>query len=211
MTPIQAKKLIASMAVCYPVNKLDDDGIAVYVRMILDLDYDAGNAAIARLIATCKFTPTIAEIREATLAIAIGEQRPGGHAWGEVTREAQRICNLSESEVCADPSLTKPRIADPVAVEAARSLGWAAIRNRLESDEVATRARFIELYDKLAATTRRSALTESLPSVQRFRALQEARRGALSGGAQLLGKLLLLPAVDNAEITDEEPRTKEAK
>lgn len=202
MTDLQAKKLIACMAVCFPTSKLDEDGIAVYVRMILDLEYDAANAAIARLIGTSKFTPTIAEIREAALAVESGEQRPGGHAWGEVCREAQRICNLSEAEICRDRSLAKPRIADPVAVEAARSLGWSAIRNRLASDEVATRARFIELYDKLAATNRRTQLTEGLPSVQRYRALQAQREHERLESAQTrLGKLLVLPVAIEGDGT----------
>lgn len=207
MTELQAEKLIASMAVCFPTNKLDDKGIAVYVRMILDLDHDAANAAIARLIATAKYTPMIAEIREATLAIVAGEQRPGGDAWGEVTREAKRICNLSDSEICADPTLSKPRIADAVAVQAARALGWAAIRNRLESDEVATRARFIELYDKLAATNRRTTLTETVPAVQRYRALQDQReqQNRIGGPAAPLGKLLAWPiiAADDNESESE--------
>jgi len=62
----------------------------VYERMLADLDYTAADAAMERLIATSMFLPTVAEIREATLAIRTGEVRPGGDAWGEVTRAIKR-------------------------------------------------------------------------------------------------------------------------
>lgn len=185
MTDGQVSKLVAVIAAAYPAAKGDAGTVAIYQRMLRDLDYVAASAAVERLIATNKWLPTVAEIREATLALDVGEVRPGGHAWGEVTREAMRICNLSDSEVTADPTVARPRIADAVAVEAARALGWLAIRNRLESDESAFRARFTDLYDKLAGQHRRAQLSESLPAMQRFRSLQasEADGRMLEAGA----------------------------
>lgn len=182
MTEAQISKLVAALAAAFPAAKGDGGTVAIYQRMLVDLDHSAANAAIERLIATSKWLPTIAEIREAALTLGVGEVRPGGHAWGEVTREATRICNLSDSEVASDPTVAHPRIADQVAVEAARSLGWLAIRNRLESDETAFRARFIELYDKLAGQHRRSQLSESLPAMQRFRSLQASDDKRLEAG-----------------------------
>lgn len=196
MEELHAKKLVAALAAAYPTNKLDDDSIRVYTRMLLDLDYDATNAAIARLVATCKFPPSIAEIREATLALVIGEVRAGGEAWGA----ALRLRSPRPVEQLVD--------LDPVMVECLDRLGlserdtaWRCgvevTRWRFEpgENEASDRARFIDLYDRMAAQRRKSEASEGLPAVQRFRALQEQRRRELTTGeAQPLGKLLVLPA-----------------
>ena len=68
------------------------------------------------------------------------------------------------------------------------------LRVELSDNEVADRARFIELYDQLAAQRRKAQASDSLPAVQRYRELQEQRRRELPEGEAIpLGKLLVLP------------------
>lgn len=182
MTDLQAKKLVAALAAAFPTNKLTDDSMAVYARLLIDLDYDAANASAARLIATSKFPPTVAEIREATLAMQHGEVRAGGEAWGDVLRAISRYGRYRTPG-------REFQFADPVVGECVAALKWRELCDS-ESQE-ADRARFIQLYDRLAAQRRRTELSEGLPAVQRYRELQEARKRELEGGeAQPIGKLL---------------------
>ena len=190
MTPeeakkLQVKKLVAVLIAAYPAGKFTAETVGVYERMLVDLDYEAANAAIARLLATSKFLPTIAEIREAALTAHTGEIRAGGEAWGEVIKAVGKHGRNRTPGVDF-------QLADPVTAECVASLGWRELCD--SENQPADRARFIELYDQLAARHRRSQLSESLPAMQRFRALQAKqqadRLAGRDGEAKPLGKLL---------------------
>lgn len=190
MTELQGKKLVASLIAAYPTTKITDESAAVYVRMLLDLDYEAANAAIARLVAVSKFPPAIVEIRESTLALQVGEQRPGGDAWGEVLKAIGRYGYTRTPGVDF-------QFSDPVIGECVAALKWRELCD--SENQEADRARFIELYDKLAGQHRRKQLSEGLPAMQRFRALQaasEQKRLSRSGEPTSLGKLISLPGGD---------------
>lgn len=167
MTSTEAKKLVVVLIASYPSTKATIDTVSVYERMLADLDYAAANAAVERLLATARFMPTIAEIRDAALTIERGEVRPGGDAWGEVLKAMGRYGYVRQPGVDF-------QFSDDVIGECVKALNW---RELCESENLqADRARFIELYDKLAATARRRVLSEHLPAAQRFRALREAQQ-----------------------------------
>lgn len=190
MTELQGKKLVASLIAAYPTSKITDESAAVYARMLLDLDYEAASAAVARLVAVSKFPPSIAEIREATLTLNVGEQRPGGEAWGEVLKAIGRYGYMRTPGVDF-------QFSDPVIGECVAALKWRELCD--SENQEADRARFIELYDKLAGQHRRKQLSEGLPAMQRFRALQaanEQKRLERSGEPVALGKLLRIPGGD---------------
>jgi len=163
MTKPEVAKLLAVIMAAFPFSKLSDASSVIYERMLADLDYPAANAAVERLLATARMPPTIAEIRDATLTMQTGEVRPGGDAWGEVLAAIGRF---GRGRVPG----TDFRFKDPVTARCVTALGW---RELCDSEMVtADRARFIELYDRLAAMVRRSQLSDHLPAAQRFRALQ---------------------------------------
>jgi hypothetical protein len=188
MTEGQASKLVAALMAAYSTSKLTTESSPVYERMLSDLDYQTADAAVARLIATSKYPPTVAEIREAALTLHHGEVRAGGEAWRDVGEAIGRYGRLRV------PGRDFTFI-DPVVGECVDGLGW---RELCESENAtADRARFVELYDKLAARHRRSRLSEVLPAMQKFRALQAAagpapRQSIASGEAQPIGRVLKL-------------------
>lgn len=199
MTEREVAKLVAVLIAAFPNSKISPETSAVYERMLRDLDYAAANAAIERLLATSKWLPTVAEIREAALTLHTGEIQPGGDAWGEVLR-LQSPRDEAEFERL-DPVIA--RCIDRLGM-LRRDTVWRAgseirrCRVELGDNETADRARFIELYDQLAATQRRAQLSESLPAMQRFRALQAQQQPKrLEGEARPLGKLL--PFVTGSE------------
>lgn len=184
MNTLEAKKLIAVLIAAFP-GKATDATVQIYERMLGDLEYVAANAAVERLLATAKFLPTIAEIREATLTVHAGEIRPGAEAWGEVLRA---IARYGRNRTPGDDF----QFSDPVTAECVAALKWRELCD--SENQVADRARFVELYDKLAAQNRRAQLSESLPALQRFRALQAQQHERLiEGEAKPIGKLLPFP------------------
>ena len=170
MTEEQAQMLVTVWVTSFPSTMVrlsqeqQRQTMATYRRMLSDLDYAVANAAVERLMATCKFMPSVAEIRDTALSLATGEQVAGGEAWGALLKA------ISEQGAYRVPG-TDFVFRDPVTAKAVSCLGW---QNLCLSDcQPAERARFIELYDKLAVTERRLQLSEGLPAMRRYRALQE--------------------------------------
>ncbi len=92
---------------------------------------------------------------------------------------------------------------DPTTMRCVELMQWSKLCS--SENEVADRARFVELYDKLAVQDRRKQLSESLPAMQRYRAIEAGRREAIearTGGdapdRSVFGKVLAL-------VTGEEP------
>ncbi len=169
MNQAEAKKLVAVLLGAFPQSRISQMTPEIYERMLADLDYPAANAAVERLLATAKFMPTIAEIRETALAIAVGEQKPGGSAWGGVLKaiSAEGVYRVPGKDFV---------FSDPVTARCVAALGWENLCN--SENQAADRARFIELYERLAVHERRKQLSEGLPAMQRYRSLQAVQDDA---------------------------------
>lgn len=68
-------RILAPMFASFPSTKADGVTVDNYVQMLCDIAPDTLAAAVLRVKATCKFFPTIAEIREA--AQVDNEREPG--------------------------------------------------------------------------------------------------------------------------------------
>ncbi len=67
-------KILAPMFASFPTTKADRNTVDNYVSMLRDIAPDVLAAAVLRVKATCKFFPTIAEIRDAA---ELGKREPG--------------------------------------------------------------------------------------------------------------------------------------
>lgn len=179
MTPKQSAQIVALLLAAFPATGAQTKNLTatsqLYERMLADLDVDAATAAVERLIATCKFLPTVAEIREAAMTVACGEKRPGGEAWGDVLQAVRRF-----------GAYRTPVFADPLVERTVKALGWQELC--LSENQAADRARFVQLYDQLAASDRRDQLAAGLPSGERYKQLQ--RSGEARPVSEAIGRLL---------------------
>jgi hypothetical protein len=125
------------LAAAYRDAPISDDTAGVYETMLLDLPFAACQQAVARLICTSKWLPTVAEIRAAATDVERGPVRSGGEAYGDVLAEIRRT-----------GSYGLPSFVDPLVAECVRLMGWRGLC--LGTNEAADRARFVELYDALA-------------------------------------------------------------
>jgi hypothetical protein len=179
VTAVEAAKLVAAMIAAFPQARVTPGTSPVYERMLADLDYVAAQAAVERLIATSRFMPTVAELRSTVLDLTHGERRPGGEAWGDVLKAIGRVGKYRT-----------PTFADQSVARAVTALGW---ENICDSDnQVADRARFIELYDQLATSERKERSAGHLPAAERFRAALAARSATAVGAGEAVGAVLRL-------------------
>lgn len=173
MTQLEIKKLVAAMVAAFPTSRVTAESVGVYERMLADLDYGTANAAVAHLVATSRWMPTVAEIRERAFTLQSGEVTAGGEAWGKVLKS---IARYGRNRV---PGVDFA-FACPVTHETVKALGWVPLCD--SEHQTADRARFVDLYDRLAVQARRAALTEALPAVRRLR---DAQREALATAPRL--------------------------
>jgi hypothetical protein len=64
MTASEARALVAQLKAAFPRQEVTKETLAVYARMLADLDVDAAQHAVLGIMAESTFFPAIAEIRE---------------------------------------------------------------------------------------------------------------------------------------------------
>lgn len=144
MKSSEAAEITMMLMAAYPHSKAVAETSAVYERMLLDLDASAARRAVERLIATSKWMPTVAEIREACVALDRGPRRTGAEAWGDALEAVRSVSVYGV-----------PKWRDPLAGRAVDMVfgSWVSFCNSPDHDP-AGRARFLEVYDALAERER---------------------------------------------------------
>lgn len=154
MTEDDAKKLVAMLFAAFPTETVNVTPEAarstcrVYAKCLADLDLANATQAVEELLKISLRLPTIAAIRAKTTELQHGSRRPGGDAWGDALAAMRRFgAHRSPS---ADFKL-----ADPIVAKCVDAMGWRDLC--LSENQVADRARFIELYDQFATQEYRDA------------------------------------------------------
>lgn len=126
----------------------DEQGIAVYVEALIDLDPVILESAVLQTITRCRFYPKPAEIREAAVDLELkAEGLPDPYeAWGMV----QKAIRAGAGHPIADRR-NGPHAPDPVERAVQYLGGWAVLG--MSESMVADRARFIEAYREVRHRT----------------------------------------------------------
>ena len=134
-------RVLALLGGAFPNFELREETGEVYCRLLADLPAPLLEAATLRHIATAKFFPTVAELREAAWAMS-GQLPPEPmEAWGEVMRQMR---------VNGAPS--GPRFSHPAIREVVEQMTWWALC--FSDNPPAERARFLEAYEKVGRRQR---------------------------------------------------------
>jgi len=141
MKPSEVSELVAILVSAFPRPPITPQTSQVYESILADLNGEVARKAVARLIATTKWLPTIAEIRAACVETEKGARRAGGEAWGDVGDAVRRFGRYGS-----------PEFSDPITADCVRQMGWLSLCD--STNDTADRARFIELYDELAKRAR---------------------------------------------------------
>lgn len=135
MTKNEALKLLVVLTAAYPRQEIGDPTAALYVKFMADLDYHATEVAIARHIATEKFFPAIAEIREAVVNVT-NPLPSAAEAWRETLRAVYDV------GIYKGP----PKFSHPAVDKAVDTIGWREICMS-EVGDPAIRAHFMQVYE----------------------------------------------------------------
>ena len=100
MTRDEFKTLVKGMKAVYtqPTFIPDSDAFNVWYSLLKDLDYMVAQVSIQKFMLTSKFPPTIADIRELSASVTIGEKPEWSDGWREVTMAIRKYGSYREKE-----------------------------------------------------------------------------------------------------------------
>jgi hypothetical protein len=193
MKESEAKKIVAMLIAAFPYAKLSPETPDVYATMLVDLPAVPAALVAKELIASSRFFPTIAEIREVVAALRVGAPA-SEEAWAEVLTSFSRVGRYRS------PTFSHPLISKTV-----DCLGWQTMCDS-ENPE-STRARFLEAYSSQVRRTQHEEQVRGvLPPLEerrRLAQLPEEPTAARIGGPTPVGaSVARLVGVVGADGTD---------
>lgn len=175
MTKNEVKHLLQWATANFPSMQEKDmrPTAALWEKMLGDLPYDVAESAMVKVLATTKFFPTVAEIREAAIAVAQPKGLTAAEAWGEVVQAISRFGQYRPDEAVASLSPSTARVV--------RLMGFRDLC--ISENNGVDRAHFLRMYEQIDGKEQDSVI---LPERLRI-AMAEIGKASLPaprGGAQ---------------------------
>lgn len=120
----------------------------LWEKLLTDIPFPVAEKALIKVLATAKFFPTVAEIREAAMQLTQPAIPTAMEAWGEVTRAMRLYGYYRPEEALASMS--------PVTAEVVRRIGWREMCSCEEPDVL--RGQFRMAYEQYAGGQREMAV-----------------------------------------------------
>ena len=116
--------------------------VSSWAEMLEDVPFEIGKLAYKKLVATCKYLPTKAELRQAVADIAYIPPLDPGEAWANVNRAISHYGY-------ANPAGAKAMLSD-VEWQAVQQMGgWRTLCHSDISSEMGNRAHFLKIFENL--------------------------------------------------------------
>jgi hypothetical protein len=128
--------VLKQLFTAYPNTQVSEQTVITYVRLLKDIPEDELQAIVEQAIATSKFLPTIAEIRDMRHGLQNFEQLTYVEAWDTVVKEIRRI-----------GSYGAPQFQDPITARVVKSMGWRELC--MSENPGIDRAQFRDMYNAL--------------------------------------------------------------
>jgi hypothetical protein len=167
---IDAELLFKRLFAAYPNTQIADETMGVYVENLIDIPLGELQVIIKQAIATHKFLPTVAEIRDMRHGLQHFEQLTYVEAWDTVVKEIRRI-----------GSYGAPQFQDPITARVVKSMGWRELC--MSENPGIDRAQFRDMYNALLSRQERDQ--KLLPQARDY----VQNRGMISM-RQLLGTMV---------------------
>jgi len=121
----------------------------LWSEMLSDIPFDIAKAALIKVLATARFWPTVAEIREAAASIANPGILTPAEAWGQVIKAVQEFGYYRSGEGMAT--------LDQTVQKAVKAFG--GFREICMSENIdVTRAQFMRIYEQYASREKEMAV-----------------------------------------------------
>lgn len=169
MTKKEVTILVVKLFAFYPTVRREVETVEAYETALMDLEFSALEAAIARLVATEDFLPSVAKLRAGASEQVSGRISGGAEAYEAVCLAVRHIGRFAPLPLRGDPAWlafverhreVNPGGSDPTRYElderqarAVRGVGgWLEVIN--SEHEPSLRARFLEAYKESAELER---------------------------------------------------------
>jgi hypothetical protein len=159
VTKDQVKQLVVFTLANYPHLQDKEMGptITLWEKMLEDIPYELAENAIIKIIATAKFWPTVAEIREAAVSLQNPNMITPAEAWSQANAALDKYGYYRADEGMA--------VLSPAIKKTIRALGGFESICTTENIET-VRAQFLRMYDQFAKSEKENALLPE--SVRQF-------------------------------------------
>ena len=172
MTFNEFKVLAKGMKAVYtsPNFLPDADSVKIWYELLKDLPYELANIAIQRHMATNKFPPTVAEIRQAAVQ-TVDTPQDWSDGWEQFRTAVRRFGYYRQEEAMASMDETTRKVVS--------RLGWKELC--LSENVMQDRANFRMVYEQEAERrSKTAALPEALQS--QIAAIHGSGIKAIGGG-----------------------------
>lgn len=183
MTAEDFGKIAAAIKTYFPKSDVmpTKEAVKLWFDMLGDLSYEEALFALKKHVATCKFAPTIAEIRENARSLAESEGLNEMEAWSLVRIAIGNSLYHSEEEYAKLPPLVQKAVGVPGQLRI-----WAM--DEMESEPV-TSSNFIKCYRVVCAREKEKgqlpeAMRKLIEKACSSTAIEEKRRKAIESKAE---------------------------
>lgn len=123
----------------YPREALlpNNQAMELWFRELCDIPYNVAEMALRKWVATNKWSPSIADIREMTSNIVNGEQMTWGEAWEKVLEAIRRFGHRNQGEALAS--------LDPLTRRCVEGIGFMELC--MSENIMVERAHFQRLFE----------------------------------------------------------------
>lgn len=146
MTKEEFAKIVAALKTYYPSQNLipNNQALELWYMQLADIDYQAMSVAVNKWVATNKWSPTIADLREQAKSVVSGDIPDWNSAYEEVRANIRRYGYYEAEEGLKHLS--------DITLETVRSIGYTEMC--LSENRAAIRANFRDIYNRLAERKR---------------------------------------------------------
>ena len=140
MTKKEFAIFASALRTYYPKENIlpNEQALELWFNQLKDIPYNVAEVALNKWVATNKWSPSIADIREQTAGLTQGAAKEWGEAWQEVIRAISRYGSYRESEALQSLDDTTRKVV--------KSLGF---RNLCFSEDLQVdRANFRMIYEQ---------------------------------------------------------------
>ena len=153
--------ILKQLFAAFPNTQISEGTVAVYMRLLADIPPESLQVAVDQAIATCRFLPTVAELRDTLHGLSAIGQLSWGEAWEDVQKEMRRI-----------GSYGVPQFSSELTGAVVRSMGWKTLC--ASENQQTDRAQFRDMYNALAA--RRDGEQKLLPQAREYASANDNNR-----------------------------------
>lgn len=153
MNGLDTGTVLKQLFSCYPNTEITAGTAAMYMRLLSDIPADELQTIVDQAVATCKFLPTIAELRDMRHSLNTLDRLTWTDGWNLVQREIRRI-----------GSYGKPAFDDSITARVVASMGWRYLC--MSEQPQIDRAQFRDMYNALLS--RQDTEQKLLPQAREY-------------------------------------------